>query len=329
MSEFPEVGEAHARSRRNLDRPHEWRGRPQAIDHLHVPRRSQLRLSSFDQPQVVNDVREDALASHRRGFQPATGEFAEDVQHREAAFAGGRRSSHRRARPACRGRRRLPRRLRVEAAGEDAEPPKSACSSSSRARGSVDRGPQGALSFPGVGGPPPASRLGPATRGSAPGEHLDPRGGGRARGSPSVVRSRARESSARTAACAAGPCTNSSAASAGGSVERGYSCSIDRLSRVRLVASTRMSGHAASSSATIGGAAGSCSRLSSTSSNLLERSSSRSSPDAPTALAIVGSTRASSVTGARGTNHTPFGQSPIDASAASRPAASCQSRAVA
>ena len=141
-----------------------------------------------------------------------------------------------------------------------------------------------------------------------------------ARGSPSSSRaiSSTESSGSNRGFRSRARCTNSSAASAGGSVETGYSCSIDRLSRVRLVASTRISGQAASSSARMGGAAGSCSRLSSTSSKRLERSASRSSPDAPTTLAIVGSRRASSVTGARGTNHTPFGQSPIEVSAASR-----------
>ena len=99
-------------------------------------------------------MREGRAAHLAGGFQPATGVFAEDVQHREAAFAGRaeealvdqRGESVEIAAADCLGG------FEVEAAGEDAELPKERllvvvkeCMTP------VDCGPQRALSLRGVG----------------------------------------------------------------------------------------------------------------------------------------------------------------------------------
>ena len=99
-------------------------------------------------------MREGGAARLAGGFQPAAGVFAEDVQHREAAFAGraeealvDQRCERLEVAAAdCFGG------FEVEAAGEDAEPPKERLLVVVQERvAPVDRGPQRALSLRGVG----------------------------------------------------------------------------------------------------------------------------------------------------------------------------------
>src|SRR3954452_24743513 len=90
-------------------------------------------------------------------FQPVTGEFAEDVQHREAVFAGRTEEAlvDERLESVQVGASDCLRGLEVEGAGEDAELPKERLLVSvEECVAPVDRGPQRALSLRSVGRAP-------------------------------------------------------------------------------------------------------------------------------------------------------------------------------